>query len=100
MTGLKPQVLCIKCKHFSLLVGLFSVPVLLNLAHSPFDKRFDSRMKFHLQLLGLSGIFTSQRNVTSVRPHKLYSQGAKGVSGAVASSGPCVLPARANFIHT
>lgn len=96
----KTQVLCIKHKRISFLVGLFSVSVVLHPAHSHFDKGLDSRMKFHLQLLGLSGIFTSQRNVTSVRPHTLFSLGAKGVSGAVASFGPCVVPARGNFINT
>lgn len=97
---LKPQVLCIKCKRISFLVGLFFVLVLLHSAHSCFDKEFDSRMKFHLQLLGLSGIFTSQRNVTSVRPHTPLSPGCeRGHWSCGASSGPCVLPARANFIH-
>lgn len=92
--------LCINLKHISFLVGLFSVPVVLHPAHSRFDKGLDSRMKFHRQLLGLSGIFTSQRNVTSIHPHTPFWVGAKGVSGAVASSGPCVLPARGSFINT
>lgn len=85
----KIRVLCFKHKRISFLVGLFSVSVVLHPAHSHFDKGLDSRMKFHLQLLGLSGIFTSRRNVTSVRPHTPFSLGVKGVSGAVASFGPC-----------
>lgn len=97
---LKTQVLCIKLKHISFKVGLFSVPVVLHPAHSRFDKGLDSRMKFHLQLLDLSGIFTSQRNATSIHPNTPFSLGAKGVSGAVASSVPCVLPARGNVINT